>query len=122
MLTDSIVLCTFPRKVMVPLFKLLVTSLTGIPCTQEYLDEVGLRILTQERLFNIREGLGREDDSLPERLLKEPLPDGPNKGGTVPLEALKDEAYVALGWDLSTGIPDEALVKKLGITPCTKNS
>ena len=121
-LTDSIVLCTFPRKVMVPLFELLVTSLTGVPCSREYLDEVGLRILTQERLFNIREGLGREDDSLPERLLKEPLPDGPNKGGTVPLEALKDEAYVALGWDLSTGIPDEALVKKLGITPCTKNS
>jgi aldehyde:ferredoxin oxidoreductase len=76
-----------------------------------------MRILTQERLFNTREGLRRKDDLLPERLLKEPLPDGPNKGSTVPLEELKDDAYAAFGWDLSTGIPEEELLKKLGITP-----
>jgi aldehyde:ferredoxin oxidoreductase len=112
---DSLVICCFPRKIMVPLFETLVTALTGIPTSRESLDQVAWRIMTQERLFNTREGLGREDDSLPERLLKEPLPDGPHKGSIVPLEALKDEAYAALGWNLSTGIPEEALVKKLGI-------
>jgi len=112
---DSLVVCCFPRKIMVPLYETLITALTGIPISREYLDGVAWRIMTQERLFNTREGLGREDDSLPERLLKEPLPEGPHKGSTVPLEALKDEAYAALGWDLSTGVPEEALVKKLGI-------
>ena len=66
-----------------------------------------LRVITQERLFNVREGLRRKDDTLPERLLREPLPDGPNKGSTVPLEALKDVIYPVLGWNLSTGIPEE---------------
>ena len=112
---DSLVLCCFPRKIMVPLFETLVAALTGIPVSREHLDEAAWRIMTLERLFNTREGSRREDDSLPDRLLNEPLPDGPYKGSTVPLEALKDEAYAALGWDLSTGIPEETLVKKLGI-------
>ncbi len=116
-LGDSLIVCCFPRKIMAPVFETLVTALTGIPSPREYLDHVGMRILTQERLFNTREGLRRKDDLLPERLLKEPLPDGPNKGSTVPLEELKDDAYAAFGWDLSTGIPEEGLLKKLGITP-----
>ncbi|MFB3886513.1 MAG: aldehyde ferredoxin oxidoreductase family protein [Thermodesulfobacteriota bacterium] len=115
-LGDSLVVCCFPRKVMTPVFETLVTALRGIPSPREYLDQVGMRILTQERLFNTREGLRRKDDLLPERLLKEPLPDGPNKGSTVPLEELKDDAYAAFGWDLSTGIPEEGMIKKLGIT------
>lgn len=116
-LADSIVLCTFPRKIMVPLFDPLLTSLTGYPFSRESLDEAGLRILTVERLFNVREGLGRGDDTLPDRLLKEPLPDGPNKGSTVPLEELKNEAYTAFGWDLVTGIPGEEILKRVGIVP-----
>jgi aldehyde:ferredoxin oxidoreductase len=116
-IADSLVLCTFPRKITVPLFETLLSALTGFPSSREYLDQVGLRILTQERLFNTREGLRRKDDILPERLLKEPLPDGPNKGSTVPLEELKDDAYAAFGWNLSTGIPEEELLKKLGISP-----
>ena len=108
-------LCCFPRKITVPLYPDLLKAITGTPFTTEDLDLIGLRILTQERLFNIREGLGRKDDTLPERLLNEPLPDGPNKGSTVPLETLKDEAYAALGWDLETGVPKQKLLNKLGI-------
>ncbi len=115
--SDSLVLCVFPRKIMVPLLPELVSALTGAPHTQEDLDRIGLRILAQERLFNAREGLRRSDDTLPERLLREPLPDGPNQGSTVPLEELKDEAYRAFGWDLQTGLPEEWLLKDLGITP-----
>ena len=114
---DCLVICCFPRKIMVPLFETVVSALTGIPASRDYLDEVAWRIMTQERLFNTREGLRRTDDSLPDRLLNEPLPDGPYKGSTVPLEALKDEAYGALGWDLDTGIPREDVVRSLGIEP-----
>ena len=70
---------------------------------------------TLERLYNTREGLRKRDDLLPERLLKEPLPDGPNNGSVVALEELKNDAYAAFGWDLSSGVPKKELLKKLGI-------
>lgn len=112
---DSLVLCCFPRKITVPLYPLLVGGLTGVSVDADSFEQIGLRILTQERLFNTRDGLTRDDDTLPQRLLAEPLPDGPNKGSTVPIEKLKDEAYAALGWDIDTGIPPKSLLKKLNI-------
>ena len=71
--------------------------------------------MCQERLFNVREGFSRKDDTLPDRLLKEPKPDGPTKGAVVPLEELKDQFYTAMGYDLATGNPTEATLKRLGI-------
>jgi aldehyde:ferredoxin oxidoreductase len=112
---DSLILCCFPRKITVPLYSILIDALSGITINTEKLSRIGWRILTVERLFNTREGLRREDDTLPQRLLKEPLPEGPNKGSTVPLDALKDDAYAALEWDLKTGIPKKGLLKKLNI-------
>ncbi len=55
------------------------------------------------------------DDTLPPRLLKEPKPDGPTRGVVVPLEELKDSFYGAMGYDLATGNPPDALLAKLGI-------
>jgi aldehyde:ferredoxin oxidoreductase len=63
----------------------------------------------------MREGISRSDDTLPDRLLKEPKPDGPAKGSVVPLEELKDQYYEALGWDTETGNPGDDLLKALGI-------
>jgi aldehyde:ferredoxin oxidoreductase len=114
-ITDSIVLCVFPRKIMGSLIPELLSAATGRNFTKEDLDRIAMRILSLERLFNTREGLRRKDDTLPDRLLNEPLPDGPNMGSTVPLEELKDDAYAAFGWDLQTGIPEEWLLKDLGI-------
>ncbi|MEW6672677.1 MAG: aldehyde ferredoxin oxidoreductase family protein [Thermodesulfobacteriota bacterium] len=112
---DSLVLCCFPRKITVPLYTDLITALTGISLGADELGRVGWRILTMERLFNTREGLRRKDDLLPKRLLSEPLPEGPSKGSTVPLEKLKDDAYAALGWDIDTGVPNSSLLTELGI-------
>jgi len=61
----------------------------------------------------MREGLARKDDTLPERLLKEPKPDGLTKGVVVPLEELKDNFYRIMGYNLSTGNPTDALSKEL---------
>jgi len=41
---------------------------------------VGERIVNLERMFNAREGFTREDDRMPERIVKEPLPYGPSAG------------------------------------------
>ena len=71
--------------------------------------------MCQERLFNMREGLSRADDTLPKRLLTEPKPDGPTQGATVPLEELKDQFYRAMGYDLMTGNPTDATLARLGI-------
>ncbi len=42
----------------------------------EELERTGERIYTMKRLFNTGHGLSRKDDSLPERILKEPRGSG----------------------------------------------
>ena len=80
--------------------------------------EVAERIYALEKQFNVREGLGREVDTLPERFLAEPIPDGPRQGFVIPREQLDrmlDEYYEIRGWDRQTGIPAPAVTDKLGI-------
>jgi aldehyde:ferredoxin oxidoreductase len=113
-LSDSIPCCVFGRRVFGPIDEN-VSSLFGKAWSFNELKEAGTRIICQERLFNMREGITREDDALPGRLLNEPKPDGPTKGDVVPLEELKDGYYRALGWDLSTGNPGDSPLDKLGI-------
>jgi aldehyde:ferredoxin oxidoreductase len=79
----------------------------GINVDLSYLLESARRGITLERLFNVREGIIRKDDTLPERFLKEPLPEGPNKGKTYDiLDEFLNEYYTQRGWNLKTGIPE----------------
>jgi len=119
---DSLITCTFlsfgPPDTQVignMVVAEALTSLFGEPWSVEDLKEVGIRVMCQERLFNVREGTTRKDDSLPARLLTEPKPDGPTKGAVVPLEELLDDFYQAMGYDLSTGNPPDSLLAELGI-------
>jgi aldehyde:ferredoxin oxidoreductase len=118
-LCDSLIFCTFPGGL--PLFSSdviaeTVSSLFGETWSANDVNRVGERVMCQERLFNIREaGLTRKDDILPERLLSEPKPDGPTKGAVVPLEALKDDFYTAMRYDLLTGNPTDAILEKFEI-------
>jgi aldehyde:ferredoxin oxidoreductase len=70
-----------------------------------------------EKLFNLREGFGRKDDTLPERMLKEPIPKGPSEGMVIELDAMLDEYYLARGWDGETGRPTEQTLLRLGLKP-----
>ena len=76
--------------------------------------KIGERIWNLERLFNLRDGFSKADDTLPERLLKEPMPDGPNKGTVHKLGELLPEYYEVRGWDES-GVPTEEKKKELGL-------
>ena len=49
------------------------------------------RIYTLERLFNLREGITRKDDSLSWRSFREPMLDRPSKGNTISLEPMLDD-------------------------------
>ncbi|MHA2227282.1 MAG: aldehyde ferredoxin oxidoreductase C-terminal domain-containing protein [Candidatus Hodarchaeales archaeon] len=76
--------------------------------------KTGERIYNLQRIYNIREGLTRADDTLPRRLLEEPLPEGPAKGHTVDLEPLLDAYYEYRGWD-NNGIPTVEKIEELGL-------
>ncbi len=112
---DSIPICTFPGVIVTDaLLPEIISSLTGTPWTAADVARLGRRIMAQERLFNMSEGLSREHDTLPKRLTREPKPDGPSAGAVVPLETLKDDYYAALGWD-ANGNPTPQELKRLGI-------
>jgi aldehyde:ferredoxin oxidoreductase len=91
---------------------------TGYDMTVEELSATGERINTIARLINIREGLSRKDDTLPWKVMHEPIPDdGPVKGAVVTqeeLDTLLDDYYQARGWTLE-GIPTSTKLKELGM-------
>lgn len=76
--------------------------------------QAGDRIWTLEKIFNLRAGLGSSQDTLPKRLLEEPIPEGPSKGEVHELDKLLPEYYEVRGWD-KNGIPTEETIKKLGL-------
>ena len=70
--------------------------------------KVGERVWNLERLYNLREGFTKEDDTLPERLLNEPVAEGPSAGFTSKLEPMLVEYYQFRGWDVN-GVPKRKL-------------
>ncbi len=113
---DIGILCTFPRHVLgLELVAKALSSALGKKITEQDLREICERIVNIERAFNVREGIRAKDDRLPDRLLKEPMPDGPNKGSTVPFEELKNDFYREFGWDPETGAPTRETLKRLGL-------
>jgi aldehyde:ferredoxin oxidoreductase len=112
---DSLIVCTFTPLYTEEMVVKVLSSLFGETWSAADIKEVGLRIMCQERLFNMHEGITEKDDTLPARLLEDPKPDGPTKGAVVPLKELKKDYYTAMGYDLATGNPPDALLAKLGI-------
>ena len=81
---------------------------------EEKLRRTGERIWNLERLFNLRAGLTRADDSLPPRMLNDPLPSGFAKGGVNQLDQLLPEYYQLRGWT-PEGVPSEKKLTSLGL-------
>jgi len=93
-------------------FEKLLSTVTGRTVSMSDLAEIGARIYTLERLYNLREGMRPADDKLPKRLLSEPLSRQGQTG--VPLDAMLPKYYKLRGWD-ETGVPTDATVRKLQI-------
>jgi aldehyde:ferredoxin oxidoreductase len=81
----------------------------------ENLTKIAERQVALKRLFNAREGISRKDDRLPDRFIKNPMPEGPGKGQTVDLEPMLRDYYTLRGWDLQTGLPTDKTVKRLSL-------
>lgn len=114
-LQDSMIFCGFSRFGMDDAQRLNFTNaVTGWGYSNEESINIADRIYTLERLFNVREGFSKENDTLPWRCLNEPMPNGPAKGNIVPLERMLIEYYKERGWN-KNGIPKKETINKLGL-------
>jgi aldehyde:ferredoxin oxidoreductase len=112
---DSIGMCKFVNYAIGDdFFARLLTSVTGYEYEAQDLQLAGERIWNLERLFNIRAGFTKNDDSLPPRFLSEPLQEGGGAGRVVQLEEMLAEYYRFRGWT-SDGIPKEKKISALGL-------
>ena len=120
---DCATLCGFVLDMAVPDIACqntadLFTAATGISITADNVKQIGERVNNIARLFNIREGFSRKDDTFPPRLMKEAIQGGASKGQRISqteLDEMLDEYYEARGWDMD-GTPTDAKLKELGIT------
>ena len=87
---------------------------TGAGYTEESMKLVGERTWNLERLFNMKAGLTGKDDTLPKRLLEEPMPEGPAKGRVCKLDEMLPEYYKLRGWD-ENGVPTDEKLNELGL-------
>ena len=87
---------------------------TGAGYTVEEVEKAGERIFNAERQFMVKAGFSRKDDTLPDRLLKDPMPEGPSKGLVVHLDEMLNEYYKLRGWD-QNGIPTKEKLRELGL-------
>jgi aldehyde:ferredoxin oxidoreductase len=113
----SLLVCDMPAK-FIPLslddYSDYLQAVTGESITKDEFLTVADRVETLIRLFNLREGFTREDDTLPHRTLHEPLTDGPAKGkflGAENLSRMIDDYYALRGWD-SAGVPTKETLRK----------
>lgn len=92
----------------------LLSSVTGFHYSTDDFMKAGDRIWNLERQFNLRAGLTAADDTLPERLLTEPIKSGPSKGEISHLEQMLPEYYQLRGWD-DQGVPTPERLKELSL-------
>ena len=116
----------------------------GLEITGDGLLEIGERIVNLERLYNVREGLGRADDHLPRRFAEpltlfasETVPAAEAAAGSATsgaatrlgapaavgqlfdFEAMLDHYYRLRGWD-ANGCPVPATLQRLGLPGDTR--
>jgi aldehyde:ferredoxin oxidoreductase len=117
-LHNSLVICSFVGGYWSPeMFVTMLNPLCGWDMDEAELMAAGRRIRTLERCFNVREGVSRKEDTLPKRMMTEPLPEGPKKGAVfsaAELKKVQDDYYGYFGWD-DNGIPTEKTLTDLGL-------
>ena len=120
-LIDSFIVCKFSRgtyyKELEDMTKLY-NLVTGFEMKPEEMKRAGERINNVAKIFNIREGMGRKDDTLPYKVMHQPITDeGPSKGAYVTqeeLDLLLDDYYAVRGWTRE-GVPTVEKLKELGM-------
>lgn len=114
---DSLGICKFfvfwgrlPLKFLADFY----SAVTGWNMTFDELVTAGERIWHMQRSFNVRMGVTRKDDTLPQRFLMESVFDGPVKGQVVELQPMLEEYYQERGLD-ADGKPRKEKLVELGL-------
>lgn len=85
---------------------------TGANYSEEEIMRAAERVYNLERLFVLK--AGSTVDTLPPRMLDEPLPEGPGKGRVVDLDKMLPDYYAYRGWD-EKGWPTKQKLQQLGL-------
>jgi aldehyde:ferredoxin oxidoreductase len=123
---NALGLCTFPadKFALGPTdYGELLSAFLGEEVSPQGFMGIGERIFNIQRLYLIREGMSRADDTWPSRFFEESLPEGPAEGSIVSRETIGkalDEYYEARGWDRTTGCPTSQTLERLGIDDLQK--
>jgi aldehyde:ferredoxin oxidoreductase len=118
---DLLMVCKFSGNIWMNAhsdFAHLYTLVTGIPLTAKELMMAGERVWNMGKIYNIREGWTRKDDTLPPRVFNEPIPDGCAKGSHLTKEefdSMLDEYYSTRGWT-AEGVPTKKKLVELDLT------
>lgn len=136
-LLDVLIVCKFLRRALDDVYDdgaRMLRAVTGWEVDADEMRAVAERTVNLRKAFSIREGWRREDDTLPERILTEALPDGVAAGTSLAredLDAMIEAYYEARGWTPGGEIPPstrarlglDALVGEIGLdAPVTPRS
>ena len=112
-LYNALTLCQFQNPGAERLLAAL-NGATGWGLQAEDMITLGKRIATLKRLLNLRRGLTRANDRLPDLLMR-PLNSGGTEGTVPDVETLLAGAYAEYGWDPETGKPTSQTLGGLGL-------
>jgi aldehyde:ferredoxin oxidoreductase len=96
----------------------LMSAATGWTYSVEEVQEIGRRRLNLMRAYNAREGLTRDQDTLPKKLFTTPLQGGRSAGVVLDeaeLAAALDMYYEQAGWDKASGAPTPETLESAGL-------
>ena len=112
---DSLGICLFTSFALCgDDYREMYNVVTGAELTTEQLLTAGERIWNLERTFNLQAGIDPSQDTLPKRLLKDAIPEGPAKGQVHRLAELLPEYYKERGWSAG-GVPTDEKLAELGL-------
>lgn len=114
-LVDSLVLCRFSSFALSAIdYARLLSIVNETEYSESDIMQFGERIWNLERLYNLKAGFTSKDDTLPKRLLNEPLKIGNSRGKVAKLDQMLSEYYKIRGWS-NEGEPLNEKLKELNL-------
>jgi aldehyde:ferredoxin oxidoreductase len=115
---DVVGVCKFTRHMFfAEAYLEMIKAVTGMEFTVSDVFTVGERVYNLQRVFSVREGLNRRQDTLPPRAFEDPIPEGASKGSVIArdeFDRMLDDYYQARGWT-KNGVPTKAKLVSLDL-------